>query len=405
MNKKKNLKEIVKQNIGITYVNHQISEMDKLIKLVNYLEETAALKYAIKFQKVRINNFFYNRELVGVSGHFKHYSENLYKIEHEDIFLKPMNCPNAFIFLNKNKPNKYPTQIHEIGTVFRKELKSNLNKKNRFSNFTIDDNHTLCKIEYSISIIELFIKKVCTFYKIIGIDQYNFMLSTKPDKSQGNDTIWEKSEQILKKALQINQMEYEINHGDGSFYAPKIDIRVEGIQLSTVQLDLFNADKFDLKNNNTDQVCIVHHALTGSIERLYSMNKDKLSFLIKEYTMIMIDCVKDKMNNKYRLAMEKVNLCFSNFLFNYKHIIVDFSTSVKMHQIVSNNRKKSSIIAFLDFENEEFVLHIRTEKSELIDKTFEMWGCNSFLTKEKKITLKNFIYAMLKIKKRIFDLF
>ena len=51
-------------------------------------------------------------------------------------------------------------------------------------------------------------------------------LSTRPEKFLGNLEDWDKAEAQLNEALKKFGKDYKINHGDGAFYGPKIDIKL-----------------------------------------------------------------------------------------------------------------------------------------------------------------------------------
>lgn len=73
-----------------------------------------------------------------------------------------------------------------------------------------------------------------------GFDNYEVNLSTRPEKSVGNDDIWEKATSALKDALNDKGWSYQIDEGGGAFYGPKIDLKIEDAlgrkwQCSTIQ--------------------------------------------------------------------------------------------------------------------------------------------------------------------------
>lgn len=73
-----------------------------------------------------------------------------------------------------------------------------------------------------------------------GFDKYEINLSTRPEKSVGEDDIWEKATSALKDALDDKGWTYQIDDGGGAFYGPKIDVKIEDAlgrkwQCSTIQ--------------------------------------------------------------------------------------------------------------------------------------------------------------------------
>ncbi len=77
-------------------------------------------------------------------------------------------------------------------------------------------------------------------------------------------------------ALEANGLPYTVNAGDGAFYGPKIDFRVNDAigrqwQLGTVQLDYQLPQRFELEYVAADgalhRPVMIHRAMLGSVER------------------------------------------------------------------------------------------------------------------------------------------
>ena len=88
--------------------------------------------------------------------------------------------------------------------------------------------------------------------------------------------MWDRAESDLKQALEMTELEYKINEGDGAFYGPKIDFHVRDSlgrswQLGTVQLDYSMPELFGLEYVGPDgerhRPVMIHRALLGSVER------------------------------------------------------------------------------------------------------------------------------------------
>jgi threonyl-tRNA synthetase len=80
----------------------------------------------------------------------------------------------------------------------------------------------------------------------------------------------------LKSALNSLKVKYEVKAGEGAFYGPKIDIDARDAmgrwwQLSTVQLDFFMPDRFDLtyvdEKGKKQRPIMIHVAMYGAFER------------------------------------------------------------------------------------------------------------------------------------------
>ena len=225
-----------------------------------------------------------NVDLWKRSGHYDHYRDNMYfsEIDETTYAIRPMNCPGA-ILIYKSHPRSYrelPLRLSELGLVHRHELSGVLHGLFRARSFIIDDAHIFCtpeQIEQEIqNTVNIAFKLLSTFvFKNIKV-----ILSTKPDNAMGDDALWERAINALRNALEHAKIPYEVHEGDGAFYGPKIDFLIEDSmdrewQCSTVQLDFFQSENFDLhyvtKAGTKARPVIIHRALYGSLERFFGI--------------------------------------------------------------------------------------------------------------------------------------
>ncbi len=89
-----------------------------------------------------------------------------------------------------------------------------------------------------------------------------------------------KQSNLLRKALEAEKLNYEMDEGGGAFYGPKIDIKIKDAlgrewQLSTIQFDFNLPERFDINYIGEDgkehRPFMVHRALLGSIERFFGI--------------------------------------------------------------------------------------------------------------------------------------
>lgn len=220
-----------------------------------------------------------NQELWHRSGHWDHYKDNMYstKIDDVDFALKPMNCPGGML-IYKNSMHSYkefPIRMGELGLVHRHEKSGQLNGLFRVRCFTQDDAHIFCLPEQIESEIINLMHLINTVYSVFGFE-YTVELSTRPEDSMGDDSVWEMAEGALKKALEHENMPYVINEGDGAFYGPKIDFHIKDClgrewQCGTIQLDFQMPERFDLtyigEDGEKHRPVMLHRVVFGSIER------------------------------------------------------------------------------------------------------------------------------------------
>src|SRR5690606_10084387 len=120
---------------------------------------------------------------------------------------------------------------------------------------------------------------ISSFYHTLGLE-YTVKLGTRPEQRIGSDEMWDHAEAALAEAARAAGLEYEINEGDGAFYAPKMDFHVKDSlgrtwQLATIQLDYPSAERFDLtyarEDNKPHRPVIIHRAIFGSFERFIAI--------------------------------------------------------------------------------------------------------------------------------------
>ena len=228
-------------------------------------------------------------ELFKISGHLNFYKDSMYapiKVDEENYYLKPMNCPEGMM-VYKTETRSYrdlPLKLGEFGTVYRYEKTGELHGLQRVRGFTQNDAHIYCTQEQLESVINETLDLLDIFYKDIGFTNYRFRLSLSdreknPDKYAGDIEKWQFAEEILRKALTDRKVEFEEMPGDAAFYGPKIDIQAVNVygkedSISTLQLDFNLPERFDIKYVDADgqekQPFVIHRALIGSFERFFA---------------------------------------------------------------------------------------------------------------------------------------
>jgi threonyl-tRNA synthetase len=218
-------------------------------------------------------------ELWKRSGHFENYRENMYftEIDGQSYGIKPMNCL-AHMLIYSSSIRSYrdlPKRYFELGLVHRHERSGVLHGLLRVREFTQDDAHILCTPEQ----LDGEIKGVLDFVKdmmaIFNFD-YDLEVSTRPEKSIGTDEDWERGTNALIKAMEDNQLPYQVNEGDGAFYGPKIDVKLRDAldrkwQCATIQCDFTLPERFNLfyidKDGQKHRPAMIHRVILGALER------------------------------------------------------------------------------------------------------------------------------------------
>ncbi|MEG0014615.1 MAG: threonine--tRNA ligase [Cellulosilyticaceae bacterium] len=220
-----------------------------------------------------------NKELWLTSGHWDHYRENMYTtvIDEMDYAIKPMNCPGGML-VYKTKMHSYrdlPLRMGELGLVHRHELSGALHGLMRVRNFTQDDAHIFMLPEQIKDEIKGVVKLIDEVYNVFGF-KYRVEVSTRPEDSIGKEEDWNMATEALMEALKEMGYDYKINEGDGAFYGPKIDFKLEDClgrtwQCGTIQLDFQLPERFELEYVGADgekhRPVMIHRVVFGSIER------------------------------------------------------------------------------------------------------------------------------------------
>jgi threonyl-tRNA synthetase len=80
--------------------------------------------------------------------------------------------------------------------------------------------------------------------------------------------------------MKDNDLEYQINEGDGAFYGPKIDVKLKDAldrewQCATIQCDFTLPERFDLsyidKDGQKHRPVMIHRVILGALERFIGM--------------------------------------------------------------------------------------------------------------------------------------
>lgn len=220
------------------------------------------------------------------SGHLGFYSDGMFapmKIDEQDYYAKPMNCPFHILIYNSSLRSyrDLPLRWAELGTVYRYERSGVLHGLLRVRGFTQDDAHIFCTPEQMEKEIIEVIRFSKSILSALGFDELSFYLSTRPEGSVGDPAQWEQAEKALRQALELGGItDYQVDEGGGAFYGPKIDIKIKDAlarewQLSTIQFDFNEPERFDMTyigpDGNKHRPFMIHRALLGSIERFFGI--------------------------------------------------------------------------------------------------------------------------------------
>jgi threonyl-tRNA synthetase len=228
------------------------------------------------------------QQLFETSGHLQWYADGMYPPmeidEGQRYYPKPMNCPmHILIFRSRGRSyRELPLRLFEFGTVYRYEKSGVVHGLTRARGFTQDDSHIFCSPEQLADELGSLLEFVIGLLRDFGLTEFEPELALRDDtdKYVGEDWEWEAAESALRSALEKTGLSYVEAPGEAVFYAPKIDVHVRDSigrrwQMSTLQVDLQEPQRFDLEYQSSDgtrqRPYMIHRALFGSIERFFGI--------------------------------------------------------------------------------------------------------------------------------------
>lgn len=235
-----------------------------------------------------ITPHIYKSDVWKISGHYDFYGENMYFFEIDEgegktseYAVKPMNCPgHVLIFDNDLRSYRdLPMRLSEFGTVYRHEMSGVVHGLMRARGFTQDDAHIFCTPEQVHDEVIGMLDLVDYVMGVFGFE-YSAEVSTRPEKSIGDDKDWDLATTALIETLKERDIDFEVNEGDGAFYGPKIDIKLRDAigrtwQCSTIQVDFNFPARFGLTYRTADNSeatpFMLHRTILGSMERFFGI--------------------------------------------------------------------------------------------------------------------------------------
>lgn len=220
------------------------------------------------------------------SGHWAHYRDDMFPPmdmgDGEMLELRPMNCP-SHIEIYKHHIRSYrelPIRIAELGMMHRYEKSGALSGLQRVREMTLNDGHTFVALDQVQDEFAKILKLIMDVYKDFDITDYYFRLSYRDPKNTqkyfSNDEMWEKSQKMLKGAMDDLGLDYVEAEGEAAFYGPKLDIQTKTAlgndeTMSTIQLDFMLPERFNLtyvgKDGEEHRPVMIHRGIVGTMER------------------------------------------------------------------------------------------------------------------------------------------
>jgi threonyl-tRNA synthetase len=262
-----------------------IEELERLAK------ET---EYQAGYDRVRTPHLA-KEDLFLHSGHLPYYAPSMYppmEMEGTRYYVKPMNCPmHHKIFASQ--PRSYrdlPLRLAEYGTCYRYEKSGELFGLLRVRSMQMNDAHIYVAEsqfeEEFLAVIRLYIE----YFRIFDIEKYMMRFSTHHKAGLGkkyvdNARLWEKTEGMVRSAMENGGVPFVEVADEAAFYGPKIDVQIwsatgREFSLMTNQVDFAQPERFGLrfinKEGQEEMPLVIHRAPLSTHERM-------IGFLIEHY--------------------------------------------------------------------------------------------------------------------------
>ena len=262
-----------------------------------------------------------NVDAYKTSGHWAHYRDDMFPPmdmgDGEMLELRPMNCP-SHIQIYKHHIRSYrelPIRIAELGMMHRYEKSGALSGLQRVREMTLNDGHTFVALDQIQEEFKRTLQLMVEVYKDFDINDYTFRLSYRDpantEKYFDDDEMWNRSQSMLKAAMDDLGLKYYEAEGEAAFYGPKLDVQTKTAlgneeTLSTIQLDFMQPEKFQLTYVGADgkdhRPVMIHRGIVSTMERF-------IAYLIEIYkgafptwlapTQVRIIPVNQKLHSDY----------------------------------------------------------------------------------------------------------
>jgi threonyl-tRNA synthetase len=233
-------------------------------------------------------------DLYKISGHWEHYRDAMFPpmaLEHEEIVLRPMNCPHHILVYRQtlHSYRELPVRIAELGKMWRYEKSGVVGGLSRVRAMVLNDAHIFCLPNQIKQELHGVLRLVERAFATLQITDYTYRLSLRDPadttKYVQDDELWRVAEAELREALDEAGVAYYAAEGEAAFYGPKIDIQIRDVlgreeTLATVQVDRHLPKQFELEyvaeDSSRQRPVMIHRGIIGTLERV-------MAYLIELY--------------------------------------------------------------------------------------------------------------------------
>jgi threonyl-tRNA synthetase len=236
------------------------------------------------FQEV-ITPQLFRSELYKISGHYELFRDDMFSMEgdeHEELMLKPMNCPGHCHLFGSRKRSyrELPLRFAEFSRLHRNERSGTLTGLSRVRSMAQDDAHIYCEPEQLRGELDAFFAMTAEVYQALGLPEPEVFVSTRPERFAGDPADWDRAGEELGAAALRAGYPRRIKPGEGAFYGPKVEVDLGDVlgrrwTLATLQVDVSMPARFGLRYVGRDgadhRPAMLHRAILGSLERFIAL--------------------------------------------------------------------------------------------------------------------------------------
>jgi len=195
-----------------------------------------------------------------------------------------MNCPHHIMIYRHTGTHSYrelPIRLAEFGRMYRYEKSGELSGLARVRSMVLNDAHIFCRPDQIESEFAGIVRLIQETYDDLGLEGRWFRLSFRDPadrvKYVQNDELWDRAQEMLRRAMDDLGLPYVIAVGEAAFYGPKLDVQLPNVlgkdeTVSTIQIDFHLPNQFDLEYVAEDgtfrQPVMIHRGILGTFERM-----------------------------------------------------------------------------------------------------------------------------------------
>lgn len=270
-------------------------------RLIKTLLEQYITKKCVEYGAMEVETpLMYDRDHPTLRRYLERFPARQYIIKGDkrEFFLRFAACFGQFLMLS-NATITYrnlPLKIYELTRYsFRKEQRGELVGLRRLRAFTMPDMHTLAK-DVKQAMEEFFnqYRLSVQVLKEIGIDSEDYEVAIRVTREfyEENRDFIHNLVGVLNKPILVEMWDHRFFYFVLKFEFNFVDALDKASALSTVQIDVENAKRYEIKYVDTDGAekypLILHCSVSGAVERVMYALLEKAKFMIDEGRLPML---------------------------------------------------------------------------------------------------------------------